>query len=789
MTETLVAPVQQSEYQNIGRSAPKFDAMHKATGTLKFVGDIQLSGMLDIKILRSPHPHAEIVSIDTSKAWAIPGVKGIITHEDAPTHAYGREFALPPEYMPRDNHVIQNKARYVGDVVAAVAATSVAAAARAVEAIEVRYRKLPAALDPFKAIKPGAPQIHDVVYWGEETDHLTGNILRTVRMSVGDVDAGFAEADVIVENTFTVPKQQQSPMERRCIVVDPSPDGRLDVWCTTQSIHGLRHNMARALGIPYSQINVHQSFLGGAFGARLDMNVDEPIAAMLALKTGHPVRLQLTREEDMMSTSRHPATVTLKSGAKKDGTLVAHQMTAHVDTGAYACSGEWVTKCMGGWFMSMYRVPHQDFVGHVIYTNTPPAAGFRGFGNPQANVPVESHMDILADKLGIDPLEMRLKNYIRSGDAYFAQGPNVVDYIKSCGVEEILTEGARRIGWERRAEFARQDRSTSKVLKGIGLGRAFHTSGCGQANEISDILEYAGSIIKLNEDGTATLTTALVDMGTGNLMGHTQIVAEVLGLRAEDVIVTNTDTDSSPYDVVTHASRSTYVSGMVAKLCAEKVRVIVLEMAGRILEVDPSQLELREGSARVVGGATVTGEATSVTIEEVARTAQMRGWGTIMATESKRAVTTASHFTCKYVEVSVDTETGYISIDRVVAGSDVGQVINPVLVEGQIHGGAAQAFGYALLEDLLVDRETGRTLNADYLNYKILTSRDACRDFEVFFAATHEDTGPFGAKGIGESANNDGASAISNAVANAIGVHIKDLPITPERVLRALGKI
>ncbi|MBB4683851.1 xanthine dehydrogenase family protein molybdopterin-binding subunit [Amycolatopsis jiangsuensis] len=786
MTETLPAPAGvPAEYRNIGRRVPKFDAVHKTTGHLKFVGDIQLPRMLEIKILRSPHPHARIRRIDTSKAVAIPGVKAIITHEDAPSHPYGREFALPPEYMPRDNFVIPDKARYVGDVVAAVAATTPDVAARAVAAIEVEYEKLPASLDPFAAIASGAPRIHDTVAWGEEVDHLDGNVLRTVSMGVGDVEQGFADADVVIENTFTVPKQQQSPMERRCIVVDPLPDGRLEVWCTTQSIHGLRHNLARALGIPYSRINVHQTFLGGAFGARLDMNVDEPIAALLALKSGLPVRLQLTREEDMMSTSRHPATVRLKTGAKRDGTLVAHEMEAHVDTGAYACSGEWVTKCMGGWFMSMYRVAHQRFTGHVIYTNTPPAAGFRGFGNPQANVPVESHMDLLADRLGIDPVEIRLRNYIREGDAYYAQGPNVVDYIKSCGVEQILTSGAKRIGWDRRAGFAGQ--GDRKIRKGIGLGRAFHTSGCGQANEVSDILEYAGSVVKINEDGTANLTTALIDMGTGNLMGHAQIVAEVLGLRAEDVLVSSTDTDSSPYDVVTHASRSTYVSGMVAKLAAEKVRDRLTELAGRILDADPGDIVLGGGRATVRG----TGGAAdaSVSIEEIARTAQMRQWGTIMAEASERAVTTASHFTCKFVEVSVDTETGHVTVDRVVAGSDVGQVINPVLVEGQIHGGAAQAFGYALLEEIQVDRETGRTLNPDYLNYKIFTSRDACRDFDVFFADTYEDSGPFGAKGIGESANNDGASAIVNAVANAIGVHIKDLPLTPEKVLRALGKL
>ncbi len=780
MPEQLeVAP----EYRNIGRRMPKYDAIHKATGTLQFTGDVTLPQMLEAKILRSPHPHAAIKRIDTSRARALPGVKAIITHEDAPRHPYGREFALPPEYMPRDNHVIQDKARFVGDVVAAVAATSAEAAFAALEAIEVEYEPLPAVMTPEAAIAPGAPVIHDAVHWGDEVDRLDGNVLRKIEMGVGDVEAGFAEAAVVIENTFKVPKQQQSPMERKVCIVKPGADGRLDVWATTQSIHGLRHNLARALGIPFRRINVHRSFLGGAFGARLDMNVDEPIAALLALKARLPVRLQLTREEDLMSTSRHPATVRLKSAAAADGTLIAHEMEAWVDTGAYACSGEWVTKCMGGWFMSMYRVPNQKFTGHVIYTNTPPAAGFRGFGNPQSNVPIESHMDELADALGIDPIDIRIKNYLREGDAYYAQGPNVIDYIKSCGVEEILTRGAEKIGWHRRAELA-AGQDGQRIRKGIGVARAFHTSGCGQANEVSDILEYTGCIVKLNEDGSASMINALVDMGTGNLMAHSQIVAEELGLRAEDVLVAETDTNTSPFDVVTHASRSTYVSGAVAKAAAAKAKQVLLEMAGRMLEAAPEDLELREGHAQVRGA-----PERRVSIPEIATTAQMRQWGTIMGEASFRATTTASHFTCKFVEVAVDTETGHVSIERVVAGSDVGQVINPVLVEGQIHGGAAQSFGYALMEEVGIDPETGRTLTTDFLNYKILTSRDAPSDFEVFFADTYEESGPFGAKGIGESATNDGASAVANAVANAIGVRITELPITPDKVLRALGTI
>ena len=768
------------EYQNIGRRVPKFDAITKAKGALLFTGDVAFPQMLDAKLLRSPHPHARIRRVDTEAARRVPGVKAVITHEDVPKHPYGREFALPPEYMPRDTYVITDKARYIGDVVAAVAATSPEAAAAALDAIEVEYEELPAVLDPIKALEAGTEQIHEVVFWGEREERVAGNELRKVEMEVGNVGSGFTEPDlVIVENVYKVPKQQQAPMERRCCVVKPSADGRIDVWSTTQSIHGLRHNLARALGIPYARINVHRTFLGGGFGARLDMNIDEPIAALLALKAQLPVRLQLTREEDLMSTSRHPATMRLRTAARPDGTLVAHEMEAFVDTGAYACSGEWVTKCMGGWFMSMYRVPHQKFVGHVTYTNTPPAAGFRGFGNPQSNVAVESNMDELADALGADPVELRLKNYIREGDVYYAQGPNVVDRIKSCGVEELLRTGAEKIGWHRRAEFARPQ--TGRIRKGIGVGRAFHTSGCGTAEEDSDILEYTGSIVKLNEDGTASLVTALVDMGTGNLTGHAQIVAEELGLRAEDVIVTETDTDSSPYDVVTHASRSTYVSGAVAKLAAGNARSVLLDMAGRMLEAAPEDLELSEGRVYVKGAPN-----RGVSVADVTTAAQMRQWGTIIGQASCRATGTAPHFTCKFVEVSVDTETGHVSVDRVVAGADVGKVINPELVEGQLHGGAAQSFGYALMEQMQVDPDTGRTLTTDFLNYKILTSRDAPTDFEVFFADTFEESGPFGAKGIGESATNDGASAVANAVANAIGVRITDLPITPEKVLQAL---
>lgn len=769
------------QFTNIGKSPRKIDGAHKATGSLHFVGDIDIPQMLVGRIVRSPYAHAIVKKIDYSDALRIPGVKTVLTFKDVPKKPYGREFALPPEYMVRDNYVLEEKARYVGDKIAAVAATSSWAAQEALEAIRVEYEELPAVFDPFEAIKPGAPKIHDHVYWGERRTEVKNNICSRVFMEIGDPGQGFKEADRIFENVYKVSKQQQSPMERRCCVVKPEPDGRLSVWSTTQSIHGLRHNLATALGIQFGRIKVNRTFLGGGFGSRLDMNIDEPITAMLAMKSGLPVRLELTREEDFISTSRHPATMKLKTGVNKDGSIVAQDMLAHLDTGAYGVSGEWVTKCMGGWYMSMYRAKYQRFEGYAVYTNTPPAAGFRGFGNPQANFAVESQMDIIAEELGIDPVELRLKNYFREGDVFYGQGPNVKDVIRSCGVEELLVRGAEKIGWSRRKELQNQ---RGPIRRGIGVARAFHTSGCGSPNEQSDIIEYSGSIVKLNEDGTANLVTALVDMGTGNLTGLAQIVAEELGIRFEDVIVSDTDTDVAPYDVVTHASRSTYVAGAAAKTAASNAKRVMLNMAAKLLEVSPDDLEVSDRSISVKGA-----PSRHVTVAELAREAQMRQWGTIMGESSQRATMCPPHFTVKFVEVEVDMETGEVRVEKVVAGADVGRPIDPSRVEGQLHGGMLQGIGYALMENIYIDPNSGRPLNLDYLNYKILTSRDSPRKFEVFIANTIEATGPFGAKGIGESATNDAATAVANAISHATGVRIKELPITPEKILRALKKL
>lgn len=768
-------------FVNVGQRLPKVDAAAKATGLLQYTSDIYLPRMLFAKILRSPYAHARVRRIDTADALKIPGVRTILTFNDVPKLLYGREYSLPPAYMCRDNYILEDKARFVGDQIAAVAATSRDAAEKAIGAISVDYEDLPAVFDPVEAMKPDAPKIHEKVYRGDREVKVENNVLTKVDLRIGDVDKGFKDAEVVVENEYRVSKQGQSPLERRCCVVRPEADGRLEVWSTTQSIHGLRQNLAAALDLSLAKIRVHRTYLGGAFGSRLDMNTDEPLTALLAMKTGAPVRLDRTREEEFTSTSRHPALIRLKTGAKKDGTIVAQEMLAYVDTGAYGVSCEWLTKDMGGWYFSMYRVPNQRFRGYGVYTNTPPAAAMRGFGNPQVNFAIESQMDILAEELHMDQVELTLKNHVREGDLYYGQGPNVTDYVRSCGLAEIIKTGAQRIGWERRKEL-RQQSGTSR--RGIGMAWGFHTSGAGSKMPESDIFDYSGAIVKLDEDGGVHVITALADVGSGNLSMIAQVVAEELGVRLEDVIVSDVDTDTSPYDVVTHASRSVYVAGAVAKTAASHAKKRMLEMAAQMLEAAPEALEVRDRNIYVKGAA-----GKSVTVAQVAQTAQIRQWGTIIGEASFRATTCAPHFTVKFVEVEVDIETGEVKVQRVVAGADVGQPINPISVEGQLHGGMQQGIGYALMENIYIDPTSGTPLNLDYLNYKMPTARDMPSQIDVFLAETREPTGPFGAKGIGESATNDAATAVANAIYNATGLRMKELPITSEKILRAIKKL
>jgi CO/xanthine dehydrogenase Mo-binding subunit len=612
---------------------------------------------------------------------------------------------------------------------------------------------------------------------GEKTNEINNNIVATREIEIGDVEKGFREADLVIENVFRTSRPNNAPLERTAVICVPGSGGRIEVYGTTQGIHPMRMNIASSLGIPLHKVNCHRVYLGGSFGAHIHTGWIEPICAFLALLTGDPVRGEKTREEMFLSCGRHPMIMTLKAGVKKDGMLIAQHFDVIDETGAYAFSGESKMVLAGGWFLSMYKCPNMKFTGKTVYTNTPPLTAMRGAGNPQVNFAVESQMDIIAEELRMDPLALRLKNHINKGDTFYGQGPDVICQVQSCGTEELLQKGAEAIGWSKR-----EDHNTDRpwVKRGIGMARGFHTSGAGSPKPSKFIMDYSGAIVKMNEDGTAVLINAVADTGGGSHSAHVAMVAEELGLNYQDVLVHMCDTNMTLFDVPTHASRGTYGAGLSVKRAAEKVKQVLLKWGSEMLEAPEEELVAKEGKIFVVEN-----PERWVTIKEVVETAQSRGWGSAAGEASIRPDACPPHFTVCFVEVEVDTQTGQVKVLRAVTGADVGTPINRNGVEGQVAGGLHMGLGFALLEDTRFDGSTGKPLNPNFRDYKILTARDM-PSIKMMIADTFEPTGPFGAKGVGEGATNPVAAAVANAIYKAVGVRIKDLPISLEKILRSL---
>jgi len=406
----------------------------------------------------------------------------------------------------------------------------------------------------------------------------------------------------------------------------------------------------------------------------------------------------------------------------------------------------------------------------------------RGAGNPQQNFAVESQIDIIAEQLNLDPLELRLKNHMREGDTFYGQGPDIFSTVRSCGVPQLIIEGARRIGWENR-KVTTPDKDQPWIKRGIGMAYGFHTSGGASDKASAVVLDYSGAIVKMNEDGTANLTLACADYGTGNTSSIAAIVAEELGIRYEDVIITRTDTDMAPFEYGTHASRSVYSVGNAAKIAAQNAKKVIFDWASRMLSVPAEQLGVKDRRIYVKAE-----PSTGLRVREVLENAQSQSWGgTAMGTASQRAPACPPHFVVTFVEVEVNTRTGRVKPIRVIQGADVGRPILPSVVRGQLIGGVHMGLGFALTEDVVYDPDDGHVVNPNFTDYKLLTTLDMPR-VETFFADTSEPTGPFGAKGVGEGASNPVASAVYNAVYNAIGVRIFTMPITPEKILEGLRK-
>ncbi|MBI5446111.1 MAG: xanthine dehydrogenase family protein molybdopterin-binding subunit [Deltaproteobacteria bacterium] len=754
-------------YAVIGKNVPKVDAMEKALGRAVYINDMTLPGMLYGKVLRSSFAHARILHVDATRALELPGVRAVLTGEDLPGGRMG-------PFIKDEPVLAVGKVRYIGEPVAAVAAIDPDVAEEALGLIEVEYEELPAVFDPADALAPGAPLIHEELekYLAIFPAIRYGNVCSQTTMVQGDVDAGFRQADVVVEETFRTQMHHHTYIEPSGAIAKLEPNGRFTVWTATQGVFLTQARISEALKIPMTKLRVVAPRVGGGFGGKIEPHV-QPLCVALAQKTLKPVKMVFTREEELScGRPRHPTTVTCKLGVKRDGTIVAKELHGIFDSGAYADDGPGVAGFGTLMGRGPYRVPHFKLEARCVYTNKVKTGAFRGFGNPQTTFASESVMDMAARELGMDPLEFRLKNALGPGDR--SVGGQV---LQSVGIQECLAKAADAIGWSQPREGK---------LRGRGIASVNHVSG----------LLTVSAVVSMNEDGTISLKVGTMDIGQGADTTLTQICAEELGVGMEDVCIVSGDTDAAPYTWATTASRLTYTAGNAVRRAAADAKRQILELAASTLEASPGDLKLAGGRVSVKGseskglslfelgaiscwvkGGAIVGRSSFMVEEPVMDRSGFEGFpfGTM----------TAYIFAGQTAEVEVDVETGEVKVLRGAAAHDVGRAINPQNVEGQIEGGYAQGLGFALVEETVFDQ--GRVVNPTLVDYKIPSSMEVPPITPIIVEAADE-TGPFEAKGVGEPVLAGVAPAVANAIFDAVGVRITELPITPERVREALRK-
>ncbi|MEW6696418.1 MAG: xanthine dehydrogenase family protein molybdopterin-binding subunit [Bacillota bacterium] len=752
------------EYAVVGKSVRKLDAVEKAMGAATFTTDLKLPGMLYGKVLRSPYPHARITKIDTSKAEALPGVKAVATYLNTSRVKFNTSatstFTIPPLQPVEDQVIFDSVVRYVGDEVAAVAAVSQRIAEEALQLIEVEYELLPAVYDPLEAMKDEAPVLHH----SEAGKNIPGE---KIHIEMGNIEQGFAEADHIFEHTFKLPVQKQAQMETQAAVAQVSVDGKVTVWSTTQTPHPSRRILATIFGLPYSKVRVlNPPYIGGGFGVRIGLSAKaEPIAVALAMLAKQPVKVVYDRKEDFIaSDTRHSGYVTVKTGVKKDGTFTARKMIGILNSGAYCSWSAETPGVLGAMGLSIYYCPNQMYDGHSVYTNTTPAGAMRGFGNPQAMFAIDSQVDIIAEALGMDPIELRRKNIMRPGQPWVLPYP-----CQSSGLEECMDRGAKAIDWERRGKLST---TAGSKRRGIGMAIGTHVSNawpfCG---------DYSNAYVTVQQDGSIHLASGVPDMGTGTITTLSQMAAEVMGLGLDRVGITFADTESTPFEIGSHASRTCYASGTAVVAAAQDARKQVLEYAAKMLNVPAEELDIEDGIIY-----SPAKPETSIPLGKAAMEAHLHGLQFIGV--GRIIPQNAPPYLAHFAEVEVDIETGKVQVTKMVAAHDVGKAIHPVIVEGQLEGGLAMGIGYALSEEIRYD-DQGRQLNNGFHKYMLPTAMDV-PEMEAIIVEAEDPTGPFGAKGVGETGLVATAAAISNAVYDAIGIRFFEIPLTEERVYKAL---
>lgn len=748
--------VEKEPLHTVGLSLPRPDALEKVTGRALYAADLYFDGMLYAKVLRSRYPHARLVKMEISKARALPGVAAVLTAEDIPgekNHGLAR-----PDWPV----LAYDKVRYyLGDAIAIVAAETEEIAEEALKLIEVEYEPFPIVSSPEEALEPGAPSIHE-----------EGNILEHIKVRKGDVEEGFSQAEIVVESEFWTPSGDHCFLEPEAGVATID-DGRITVYVGSQIPFADRRQIAASLAIPEEKVRVIQTRVGGAFGGKEDISV-QIHAALLAQATGRPVKLVWSRQESMVAhPKRHQTSIWMKTGVTREGKLLAVEARILGDSGAYASLGPYVMTRAATHLTGPYEVPHVKVDCYAMYTNNPPAGAYRGFGAPQAHFAAESQMDILAHELGLDALELRRRNALRVGSVT-ATGQVLRE---SVGLVRTMDKVAQAIeGWPAWVEAAPKGKR-----RGWGIACAYKNVGLGGSAPDS-----AGATVEALEDGRVEVRAGAAEVGQGIVTVLAQLVAEELGLSHEKVKVLVADTALTPNGGATTASRQSFITGNAARLAAQEVKRTLAGVVGEALNVPADSLVFEREQIQAADGR-------SLTLREATRLAKEKG-RSLSASSIYTAPRTVdlgeegdAHFAYGYAtqaaQVEVDITTGEVRVVRVVAAHDVGRAINPLAIEGQLEGGVLMGLGFALMEDFSV--KEGVPQKTTLTKYKIATIKDV-PEIVPIIVEEEASEGPYGAKGVGEITSIPTCPAIINAIYDAIGVRMRRLPATPERVLAAL---
>ncbi len=773
MSDTLVRDRDSGRrLEYVGKPVPRSDTIEKVTGSWIYGTDFRIPGMLHAKAVRSPYPHARIVSIDTSRARQLNGVPVVLTGEDLP-YLFGSAI--------RDEPIIaRGKVRFAGEAVAAVAAVTEEIAREAVDLIDVDYEELPAVFDPVEAMSPDAPLIHEDLGAYEKEGAFTAyegtNIVSHTKIRRGDVDAAFAEAAHVFEDVFRTQYIHTCAMEPHVGIAQVGADGAITLWASTQSPYNFVRDLGNAFGLAYNRVRVIATGIGGGFGSKSYLRT-EPLAIALAMHAnGQPVKYAATRDEEFVAcTSKHPTHLTYKTAVNVDGTFLARKITGIFNTGGYADTGPLVSRNGAFSGTGPYRIPNVWVDSYCVYTNNPLGGAFRGFGVPQLTWAHESQMDMIAHRMGIDPVEFRMRNLFDLGDLT-CTGERLST---SVGVKETLRGAVAESGYGK----AMEPTGSPKIVRGRGLATM---------HKMTNTPTTSAAIVKMHQDGSVNLLCSTTDLGQGIYTALRQIVAERLEIDVDLVRISPPDTNFTPFDQSTSGSRSVFHMGNALMRAADNLIKKLLDMAAPQLDCPADDLVYRDGkvwrsgsneslSAREIiqgyfgpRGATVQGDGAFTPP------------GAVSPDKETGQTPKASAFwmyATQVADVEVDLETGKVKVLKVTAAHDAGKIINPNDAGGQLEGGVVQGIGATLLEEMVVDE--GIVTNATFAEYKIPSTMDVPEIAPVFVETFH-DEGPYGAKGLGEPVLAPTSPAIANAIYNATGARVTSLPITPEKILKAL---